>query len=430
MFSGLIILAFALRFILMPISAHSDLFFINSFPNLLVTQNVFDIYSYIKENISDARFSYYPPLTYYTFAFFQLIYQFFSNSFSSWMVNLVDLYLSSFNGQAADFIKAAPNPHIFRDLFLGKSPYLLFDFAAFLVLINFVKRRLIKKAAIFIWLFNPVSLYAIYMMGQFEIIPAFLVLLGFFVLRKNPSLGILTLGIAAAFKNYAFLFILPTILIYEDSWRGRAKLFVIAVAPYLIFLLPTIFSNFKESIFTLLPKIYLHYRKPLEGWPLYSQIIKYLVLTASLIAILALSSILKLRDKWNFSVGVSLAMVLTVFVFAPRLSIHYLLWSTPLTILWFKNQKLAMVIIIVQAVSLASYKLLANHLQAGLFAPLDPLYFPSLPTFNSLIDKVFPYYSVSATGFFVFFFLNLYLIFRILNELIFKSKVGFVRRAS
>lgn len=428
MFSGLIILAFALRFILMPISAHSDLFFINSFPNLLVTQNVFDIYSYIKENISDARFSYYPPLTYYTFAFFQLIYQFFSSSFSSWMVNLVDLYLSSFNGQAADFIKAAANPHIFRDLFLGKSPYLLFDFAAFLVLINFVKRRLIKKAAIFIWLFNPVSLYAIYMMGQFEIIPAFLVLLGFFVLRKNPSLGILTLGIAAAFKNYAFLFILPTILIYGHTWREKAKLLVISFAPYFLFLIPTLITSPKDAIFALLPKVYLIYRKPLEGWALYSQYIKYSLLIASYIIILIMSSVIKIKDKWKLTLGLSLASVLFVYALAPRISFHYLLWAAPLVILWFRNVKVAAMIVIIQAISLASYKLLANHLQTGLFAPLNYDLFSRMPTLNSLIDQVIPYRIISTIGFLVFFFLNLYFAVRTLLQLMFQEEVKLCRR--
>lgn len=418
---SLLVLAFTIRLILMPISTHSDLFFINAFPNLLASQGVFDVYSFIRDNIPSAPFSYYPPLTYFTFGLFQFIYQFFSTSFSPWMANLLDLYTTNFQGQAADFIRAAPNAHITRDLFLAKLPYLIFDLAAVWVLLRFIKKRFLSKTAIIIWLFNPASLYAVYMVGQFELIPAFFVLLGFLLLTKNTNLGVLMLGIAAAYKNYAFLFILPTVLIYGHTWRQRTRLLAISLAPYLIFLIPTFATNAKEAIFSLVPKVYLGYRKPLEGWPLYSQIIKYILLTFSLMATLALSSTLKLKDKWHASVGISLAMVLLVFALAPRISFHYLLWTTPLVVLWFKRSKVTTAIIAVQAMTLASYKLLANHLQAGLFAPISPDYAASIVPINQLIDKIIPYWLISGFGFFVFFFLNLYLAAKIFYNLIFQT---------
>lgn len=421
MFKVLLVLAFAIRLILMPISTHSDLFFINAFPNLLMSQGILDIYSFIQDNISNAQFSYYPPLTYFTFALLQFIYQFFSTSFSPWMANLLGLYTTNFQGQAADFIRAAPNAHIARDLFLAKLPYLIFDLAAVLVLLKFSKKRLLSKEAVIIWLFNPASLYAVYMVGQFELIPAFFVLLGFLILRKNVNLGVLILGIAAAYKNYAFLFILPVVLIYGHTWRQRAKLLAISLLPYLIFLTPTLVTNAREAIFSLTPKVYLQYRKPLEGWSLYSQIVKYTLLILTLATTLALSSILKLKDRWNTSVGLSLAMVLLVFALAPRISFHYLLWATPLIILWFKNLKVVALIIILEAITLASYKLLANHLQAGLFAPINPDYFANIAPVNHLVNKIIPYHFISGLGFFVFFFLNLYLVARIFYNLTFQS---------
>lgn len=422
MFNFFVILAFVARFLLMPISAHSDLFFINAYPNLLINQGIIDISSYINKHVSE-NISYYPPLTYFSFATFQYFYQSFSSTFSSWMSNITLLFEVGFTGQAADFIEAAPNTHLYRDLFLAKIPYLIFDLAAVVIILKAVKNRLLKKASILIWLFNPVSLYGIYMMGQFEIIPDFFVLVGFLALRKNAHLGIFLLGIAAAFKNYAFLFIIPTILVYESSWRGRAKLFAIAASPYLIFLLPTIISNAKGAIYAFFPKVYLAYRKPLEGWPLYSQIIKYSVLAFTLAITLAISSVLKLKDKWKAAIGASLAAVLLVFALAPRISFHYLLWATPLIILWFGNTKVVTFIILVQALSLASYKLLANHLQAGLFVPLNPN-LSQLPTVNSIIDQVIPYGFISSFGFFIFFLLNLFLAAKIILDLLFKEPIS------
>lgn len=424
MFKFLIVLAFALRLILMPISAHSDLFFINAFPNLLITQNVFDIYSYFGQNLADRQYNYYPPLTYYTFGFFQFIYQFFSQSFSMWMTSLYELYAGNFSGQADDFIKAAPNPHLYRDIFLAKIPYLLFDIAAVVVILKTVKKRLLQRSAVLIWLFNPISLYSVYMMGQFEIIPAFFVLLGFLLMRKKIYWGFLLLGIAAAYKNYAFLFILPTLLIYSESWKKRPILLAISITPYFIFLLPTLIANTKEAVFALLPKVYLHYRKPLEGWPLYSQTIKYALLAISYLMILFLAYLLKIKDKWRFALGLGLTSLLLVYALAPRISFHYLLWATPLILLYFKNQKTALVLIIIQAVSLASYKLLANHLQAGLFAPINPDLFSRISTINGLIDQVIPYRIISATGFFIFFFTNLYFAAKIVGQFIFREEAS------
>src|SRR3990167_5887996 len=92
MFNLLIFLAIVIRLILMPITVHPDLFFINMFPNLFYSQGVWEIFLFIDENFPQPRLSYYTPLTYYSFALFQLPYQLISNSFSNWMTNLYQFY--------------------------------------------------------------------------------------------------------------------------------------------------------------------------------------------------------------------------------------------------------------------------------------------------------------------------------------------------
>ncbi len=423
MFKQFVFLAILIRLIIMPISAHSDLFFINIFPNLLVSKGVFDIPTYVQDNFASRNYTYYSPLTYYTFALSQVVYSSISGSFSNWMSQLYNLELNGFQGQATDFIRTTNNPHIFRDIFLAKTPYLIFDIATVLILLRFIKERILKKTVILLWLFNPVNLYATYLMGQFDIIPTFFILIGFYCLRKKLIAGLLLLGIAAAYKNFALLFIIPTAIIYGDTWTKRLRLIFIGLTPYMLFLLPTIISNFQQTVYLVIPKVYLHYRKPLEDWALYSQIIKYFLLLASYLFILLLSFYLKIKDKWTFAVSASFASILLVFALAPRISFHYLLWATPLIFLWSKKTKLAAIIIFIQAVNLASYKLLANHLQLGLFAPLNPDYFSKLPTVNSLVDRIFPYYIVSSIGFFIFLFFNLYLVIKILIYLSFRSEV-------
>lgn len=423
MFKFLVVLAVLIRLILMPIAAHSDLFFINMFPNLVKTSGVFDITGHIQENFGMRNYTYYSPVVYFTFAAFQFTYNIASNTFFPWMSQLYNLELNAFEGQAADFIRSSYNPHIYKDLFLAKLPYLIFDVASIFILIKLVKEKFFKKAIVLLWLFNPVNLYSTYLMGQFDIIPVFFTLLGFLSLKKNPKLCLLLLGIAAAFKNYAFIFILPVSIIYGKNWSARLKLLAIGVAPYLITLVPTAISNLEQAIFQILPKVYLHYRKPLEGWALYSQIIKYLILLFSYIFILAIAWTLKVKNKWRFATAISLISILLVYAIAPRISFHYLMWGVPLVILWFKDVRIASYIIAAQAIGLASYKLLANHLQLGLFSPLNPDYFSRLPTLNSIIDKYLPYSIISAVGFFFFMILNLVLIVKILNNLLFKSQI-------
>ncbi len=421
MFSIFIALALLLRIVLMPISAHSDLFFINTFPALMIKKNVFDIFSYFAINLPNLNYTYYPPLVYLTFGLFQYIYAFLSPTFSSWMFSLYQLETSNFQGQAADFIRISPNANIYKDLLLAKVPYLIFDVLIVITLFTLIKNRTKFKILTLLWLFNPVHLYSTYLMGQFEVIPAFFVLLGLLFLRKRLFLGFFVLGIAAAYKNYAFIFILIAVLIYGESWKQRIKLVFVSVIPYLVVLLPTLIANPSMTLFSFFPKVYLKYRKPLEGWSLYSTYIRYFVLVLSLICLFFVSYYIRLKNKWNLLLEVSLISLLLVYAFAPRISFHYLMWELPLLLLWVKTPKQYVWIIIIQSLSLASYKLLANHLQIGLLSPLNNN-FALIPTLNSQINQLFPYSIISNTGFFVFFFFNIYLASKIMIDLFMREQ--------
>lgn len=421
MFSLLLILAVLIRILLMPISVHSDLFFINSFPALMIKKNVFDIFSYFAVNLSHLNYTYYPPLVYLTFGFFQYIYAFFSTTFSNWMISLYQLETTNFQGQASDFIRMSPNVNIYKDLFLAKVPYLIFDVLTVITLFTLIKNRTKFKMLTLLWLFNPVHLYSTYLMGQFEVIPAFFVLLGLLFSRKRLFLGFFILGIAAAYKNYAFLFILTTVLIYGENWRQRIKLVLISIIPYLIVIMPTLLANPAIATYVLIPKVYLKYRKPLEGWSLYSTYIRYFVLILSFICLFFASYFIKLKNKWKLSLGVSLISLLLVYAFAPRISFHYLMWELPLLLLWVKTAKQYVWIITIQSLSLASYKLLANHLQIGLLSPLNNN-FALIPTLNSQINHIFPYVIISTIGFFIFLFFNIYLACKITLELFTKEQ--------
>ena len=202
-------IALVLRFLLMPIASHSDIILINVFPNLLLKYGIIDIYSYVNKNVKLPGFQYYSPITYYSFAFFQFLYQLITPSFSDWMNNLLNPVSNNIFPKDYQYFTQVHNPHIFKDLFLAKTPYLLFDVASVFVLIKFVKAQILSKGAILVWVFNPILIYSTYVFGQYDVIPSFFILLGFYFLRKNPVFGVFWLGIAMAYKTYPILCIIP-----------------------------------------------------------------------------------------------------------------------------------------------------------------------------------------------------------------------------
>lgn len=417
----LIIISFLIKLILMPISTHSDLFAVLIFPPLLLKEQIVDIFTYLDRfNLS----YFYPPLSYYSFAFFELISQNFSSTYFKWINDMRISYVYGLQGQADAFLKAAPNPNLLKDLFLAKFPFLMFDAASLVILFKLTKEKVLKKDSLLLWAINPVVIYVTYIFGQFDIIVLFFILLGFFLIRRNVILGILALGIAGAYKSYPFLIVLPTAIIYGKNFKEKLKLIMIAFIPFFISILPTVINSPHLIIFTFFPKNIFHYKEPLEGWNKYSQLIKYGLLIISYLVILGLSLVIKLKDKFETSLAFSLIVVLLALTLAGRTHFHYLIWEMPLIILYFrKNLKFLSFVILSQTVSFASYKLLANQLQLGLFAPLNPDYFTTLPTFNYLINQIISYRIISTIGFIIFTAINIYLIAKILFETLFTSEI-------
>jgi len=422
-FPAVIIASFFIKLILMPFSAHSDLFATQIFPPLLLEEKVIDIFGYL-DNLGKSYF--YPPLSYYLFAFFEYFLQNFSSTYLEWLNQMRLSYLNGLQGQADVFLKAVQNPSLFFDIFLAKTPLLIFDVASLIVLFKFVKERVLKSEALYLWILNPVIFYTTYIFGQFDIIVLFFILLGFYLIRKHIKLGILAFGFAGALKSYPFIIVLPLILIYGKDVKEKLKLLIIAFAPFVISIIPTLINSPQLVLFTFFPKNIFHYKQPLEGWEKYSQFIKYGSQAFSYLLLLLISTFIKLKDKLRTSIGISLIVVLLALTLAGRTHFHYLIWEMPLMILWFRNNlKFLTVIILIQTISFASYKILASQLQLGLFAPINPDYFMSLPTFNGLISQVISYRIVSTFGFVVFTSVNILLITKILFGLLFTSETKY-----
>ena len=125
-----------------------------------------------------------------------------------------------------------------------KLPYLPFDIGLAFLLFKFFKNPKNKFLAFTIWMFNPVNLYATYMMGQFDVIPTFFTVaaLYFAVKKEKYFLASLLLGLGASFKIYPLLFLVPLALLRE-KWLDRIKIVGIGVLTYITGVLPFIDSH-------------------------------------------------------------------------------------------------------------------------------------------------------------------------------------------
>lgn len=127
-------------------------------------------------------------------------------------------------------------------IWLLKLPYLIFDLLLGLLLFRLVEEK--KKILIFgLWMFNPVSLYATYMMGQFDVIPTFFTVLSFYFIAKDKlNFAALALGFGIAFKLYPVFLLIP-LLILAKSFFEKIKLLLLAALPYFISILPYLSSG-------------------------------------------------------------------------------------------------------------------------------------------------------------------------------------------
>jgi hypothetical protein len=230
-----IILALILRLLIAPFFYHPDLKSQN-FHFQFLSHGVLNIYQYIADNKSNLPYRdtfNYLPLTYFTFGSIHLLEKpFQAPGFYSWL-----------NDWGENQNSSANFPYF---LLVLKIPYIILDFSIAYLLFKITR----SKYTLNLWLFNPISLYLIYVLGNFDVLPVFLTLLSFYWLKTNPIKSFLVFGIAIALKLYPLLF-LPFFLIhYSHKPSDWLKYSLLSLTPLLISILPFIQSTaFWQSFF-------------------------------------------------------------------------------------------------------------------------------------------------------------------------------------
>lgn len=229
------VLAILLRIIIFPIFYHPDIKSQN-FHFQFLSQGKYNIYKYIDENKENLPYRdtfNYLPLTYISFGIGQIL--------------LRPLLPADFFIWINDW---GPNQNNYSNLYyfmlILKLPYLFFDLG-----IGYLLYKIYNKKILTIWLFNPLSLYLIYVLANFDIVPVFLSILSFYLLKKSHyNLAFIFLGIATALKLYPLL-LFPFYLFYYSTNIKKIIINTFAfLLPLFISIVPFIFNPYFIEAFS------------------------------------------------------------------------------------------------------------------------------------------------------------------------------------
>jgi len=241
----LLVFAIILRLVLSGITFHPDLSgqILSSY--FFGYKNIFNIYDYLVslpkthplvQNFGVGDIFIYPPLTYFTLGGFLKIF--------SWAIP-EKFFLDLMNGIAIYKL-----PSLTFNLILLKLPYLIVDIITAFTLTTLFDDIKKKKTVFLLWLFNPVTFYATFAMGVFDIIPVFFTILSlYYAKKKNLYLAAAMISIGAAYKQYP-IFLLPFIIFCGKDFWNKLKIALCGILPYLISIAPFLSSSaFKYMVF-------------------------------------------------------------------------------------------------------------------------------------------------------------------------------------
>jgi hypothetical protein len=230
---------------------------------------------------------------------------------------------------------------------------------------------------------NPVVIYGTYMIGQFDLIPTYLVVLAVYFSLQNGKghYACLSLASGCLFKVFPILFLPLVLIVASKSVKDSVRLAFYGIAPvclaYGLFYLLSgkaafqLFSTFSGRLAV----------KTDSGFP-------WLRLFQSGVYFFVCYCLFVLRQRpldytllTNSFLAVSLAVAWGLLLS----STHYLIWMMPFMILfvvmnpqWRKTYCLLLVVIF-----LAGLKSRAENL--GIFAPLNPQMFMSFPALQDVV---------------------------------------------
>ena len=403
-----------IRLIVMPFTMHPDIMFVHYFPSLWAYQGVVDVYGYITQHFAESiealGWFYYPPWTYYTLGIFQSAMRPFVLGFDAWIRITgigenppgLPLYLMLPAGQ-----------HAFRYIFAMKIPYLVFDMLAGLIVLRIPGDQGKALTAFKFWMLNPVTLYACFMFGQFDVIPAcFIVLSLYLARREHPVWAVMALGIGGGYKVIPLVLLPLAAALLGRSYWERIRLFVLGLVPFVVPVALLCIPSQGAVLKSVFPDVLSG--KVGAGTNLVTLAMQgmfgigYLGVLAHALLVPVQS-----RDHQVMRLRIYFLVTLTLLLMAlASSSFHYTVMVTPLLALQMAEKKALRKWGLLFVLALVPLCIVTKPLWGGLLSPLHPAFFLSLPSGDQVIGHFIPYHYVRLVARLTFIGTGVWIVFQ------------------
>ena len=358
----------------MPFTLHGDILFIYRTPNYLV-HGEWNAYG-----IAFERFGthYYPVLTLLLFAGFDLIFHYLSSVYATFL-DLLDTQML--------FKEFLEFNQLFLCLFLMKIPYLLFDLLVVQTGWKMIEDESSKRKFTELWAWNPILIYIVYMVGQFDLIPAYCVFLAFYFSLKPEKSHWAALSLAAGclFKIFPIIFLPMIICIASRSWMDAIRLFLLGVLP--VILVYGIFSMTSDGVALNLFDVFAYRTTMTRDYKI--MVIRLLQATAYGLTCLHILFFNRKTLDYKSASKYFLIIYLAIYFGITPLAIQYLAWIIPVAMLYHiaDSGKKTLLYSVLFVALLQGFR--ARPEAFGIFAPLNPELFLSLPSFMDMTGFLF-----------------------------------------
>ncbi len=317
-------------------------------------------------------------------------------------INIENIFLSNTD-------KLFGSSSIIFYLLYTKAPLIFADLSlAFLLSLSV--SNLLQKKVLFLWMFNPVTLWATSAIGQMDIYPTFFIFLSWLLIRKGKlSWAAFALGLGGAIKSGPFL-LFPLLLGLGKNWLEKIKIIILVFLPYLITVMPYLqFQEFRQNAL-LAPQLAKSFfaRISLSGG-------ESIFITAAAILFIYFLYFAQKRSAEDF-LKYGLVILLLILSFT-HFHLQWFLWLIPFLIIWLINNwtsdtKMATAGIFTGFLMMLF--LFDASLQIKLLAPVFPILDKAVGLSEILSsDQTFFLRSLAAS---IFGASSLFLVFKILRK--------------
>jgi Gpi18-like mannosyltransferase len=387
-FRSLLLVGIAVRLAIAPFFAHPA-----------------DVYSWFSngQNLFDGSAPVWSFLSAYKYAYFLFVFPaYWAYAFFTGFVGPTSFPMS----------QVAPSLQVVVPTVIPVVPGLLFDFLVKLplvasdALVAYLLYRigvrylgdLQARSVALLWFLNPLTIWVSSGWGMFDTLPTlFTVAALYLLLGGKYGYSAVSLVVAAAFKYYAIVMLVPFFLfvVKEQGWKSSVRVLSMALAVGILLLLPNAFSTF--GAFSGIPGLAssLYHYSGISIWtvatlflPKVNPSVPAAVLIACSLAGLYFWTLKKSKLASVYSITASFVIpVIPLLMFFPFVGENFVVWCLPfLAILALANRRVRLLYWAISIVALVSS--VTNSLLPYYMLPLYPWIGPYLVHTVSVFSSV------------------------------------------